>query len=103
MWVTGWAPSWMSLLICVEGRLFLAFFDTVSFSKIVFEAGHHAVLQQEGHRHGTFIALYAPKSLNTCQCELRKCLIPMKSALSKGATFDGRELSLKISPQIANP
>jgi len=52
-------------------------------SKKVFEAGYHAVLQQEEHRHGTFTTLFASKALNTYQCELRKCLIPMKSALSQ--------------------
>ena len=49
----------------------------------MFEEDHHTVLQREEHRHGTLIALYTSESLNTCQCELRKCLIPMKSALSK--------------------
>jgi predicted HTH domain antitoxin len=48
----------------------------------VFDSGRHAILLQEGHGHGTLKTLYAAKSLNSRQCELRERLIPMKSALS---------------------
>jgi len=36
-----------------------------SASESVFNSGHHAVLKQEEHHHGTLITFYAPKSLNT--------------------------------------
>src|SRR3989442_659462 len=57
------------------------------YSQKVFGRGHDAVLQQEDHGHGILIAFYASKSLITCQYELRKCLIPMKSALSQMPRF----------------
>jgi len=56
---------------------------TLRDSKNVFGSGRHAVLLQEGHGHGTLKAFYAAKSLNDRRYELRECLVPMKSALSK--------------------
>jgi hypothetical protein len=54
-----------------------------ALSKRVFGSGHHAVLLQEWHGHGTLKTFHAAKSLNDRECELRECLVPMKSALSK--------------------
>ena len=63
----------------------------------VLEAGHHAVLKQEGHDNGTSITLCASKSLNICYCELKKCLIPMKSALSE--LYDIPTMILPATPR----
>ena len=54
-----------------------------SITQRVFEEGRHAVLLQEWHHHGTRIALFTAKSLNTLSLELRECKSPMKSALSQ--------------------
>ena len=49
----------------------------------VFDSGRDGILQQEGHRHGTFKTPYAVKAFNDRHYELRECLVPMKSALSE--------------------
>jgi hypothetical protein len=51
-------------------------------SESVFGYDHHAVLLQEGHGYGILKTPHAAKSLNDRQCELRECLVSMKSALS---------------------
>jgi hypothetical protein len=53
----------------------------------VFDSGHHAILLQEGQGHGTLKTFHSAKLRNNRQCELRECLVPMKSALSKTFPF----------------
>lgn len=48
----------------------------------MFGSGRHAVLLQEEHGHGTLKTFHAAKAINARLCELRECLVPMKSALS---------------------